>query len=237
MDGYFYRFFYGFISVLSLDGIFLILCGVVFFSGVLSTILGRYINAYTLKKRLWYVAVVVFSVLCCCSFCIIAQSGYALPFFISALSCLFFIPVAFVKPKNKDYVKARELAKFIDKNIYGDNTIKDVLDENVERLQDRDEFIANDHVFYDNDFKVKEQKEKKNKDLSTAKDFELDFQHVKNVISRLDYYELKDSDKRQVKELENALLSAERGAFDLDVKSRINEGLGALLKIMSKYGI
>jgi hypothetical protein len=77
----------------------------------------------------------------------------------------------------------------------------------------------------------KPQKEK------TASDYELDFQHVKSVINRLDYFGLKESDKKQVKELENALLLAEKGYFGQETKEKINDGLGALLKIMSKYGV
>ena len=206
---------------------------------VVNAVLGRYLNGYTVKKRLWYIAVATFSVLCLCGFCALARVGYVLPFFISAFSCLLFIPVAMAKPNNKDSVEAKELARFIDKNIYGNNTNKDgVSYDKKDCLQEENVFIEKEDAnLYDNEFSVRELNEKKRRDLTTAKDFELDFQHVKNVISRLDYYDLKDCDKRQVKELENALLLAERGDFNLDVKSRINEGLGALLKIMSKHGI
>ena len=66
--------------------------------------------------------------------------------------------------------------------------------------------------------------------------YNLDFTHVRNVISRLDYYGLSQNDRRQVHELESYLLSAERGSDDPTVKEKINDGLSALLKIMSKYG-
>lgn len=66
---------------------------------------------------------------------------------------------------------------------------------------------------------------------------ELDFTHVKSVISKLSYYGLSQSDKRQVQDLETALYQAEQGEEIPGLKSRINDGLGALLKIMSKYGI
>ena len=102
MDGYFYTFFNRILTILSLDGIFLILCGVVIISCVVNAVLGRYLNGYTVKKRLWYIAVATFSVLCLCGFCALARVGYVLPFFISAFSCLLFIPVAMAKPKNKD---------------------------------------------------------------------------------------------------------------------------------------
>ena len=66
---------------------------------------------------------------------------------------------------------------------------------------------------------------------------ELDFTHVKSVISKLSYYGLSPNDKRQVQDLESALYQAEQGECMPGLKSRINDGLGALLKIMSKYGI
>ena len=65
---------------------------------------------------------------------------------------------------------------------------------------------------------------------------ELNFSHVKNVISRLEYFNLTPTDLRQVRELELNLLQAERGERDDELRIKINTGLSALLKIMSKYG-
>ncbi len=66
---------------------------------------------------------------------------------------------------------------------------------------------------------------------------EIDFSHVKSVIERLEYYNLSQMEKKQVKELENALLIAEKSGEMQGVKQKINDGLGALLKIMSKHGV
>lgn len=65
---------------------------------------------------------------------------------------------------------------------------------------------------------------------------DLDYSHVKNVIARLDYFGLKESDRRQIHDLEANLSEAERGGNSPDLKDRINDGLSSLLKIMSKYG-
>lgn len=65
---------------------------------------------------------------------------------------------------------------------------------------------------------------------------ELDYSHVKNVIARLDYFGLKESDRRQIHDLEASLSEAERGGCSQGLKERINDGLSSLLKIMSKYG-
>lgn len=65
---------------------------------------------------------------------------------------------------------------------------------------------------------------------------EIDYTHVKNVIARLDYFGLKESDRRQIHDLEASLSEAERGVCNEELKGRINDGLSSLLKIMSKYG-
>lgn len=65
---------------------------------------------------------------------------------------------------------------------------------------------------------------------------ELDFSHVRNVIARLNYFGLSTQDKKTVKDLEMSVLEAERGDDSTALKQKINDGLGALLKIMSKYG-
>ncbi len=67
--------------------------------------------------------------------------------------------------------------------------------------------------------------------------FELDFQHVKLVIQKLEYYPLCASDKKLVRELEENICQAENEGFTHALKNKINDGLGALLKIMSKYGV
>ena len=65
---------------------------------------------------------------------------------------------------------------------------------------------------------------------------DLDFSHVRNVISRLDYFGLSQGDRKQVHDLESSLLEAERGTDDPKIKERINDGLSSLLKILSRYG-
>ena len=66
---------------------------------------------------------------------------------------------------------------------------------------------------------------------------EVDFTHVKDVIKKLERFNLSTTDLRQVRALESAIYNAENGALDFKTKESVNEGLGALLKIMSKYGV
>ena len=66
---------------------------------------------------------------------------------------------------------------------------------------------------------------------------EIDFSHVKTVLKKLEYYPLKEQDKKSAKELENAIKEAEENGLDQRLKQNINDGLGILLKLMSKYAI
>ena len=65
----------------------------------------------------------------------------------------------------------------------------------------------------------------------------IDFTHVKNILSRLEYYNLSPTDQKQVGELKASVYRAENFGVDKETKSKISDGLGALLKIMSKYGV
>ena len=66
---------------------------------------------------------------------------------------------------------------------------------------------------------------------------EIDFSHVKSVLKKLEYYPLKEQDKRSAKQLENAINQAQETGLDESLKQTINDGLGQLLKIMSKYAV
>lgn len=118
----------------------------------------------------------------------------------------------------------REFIKFIDGQIKRANTSDDTLNEG-EILPTRS------YNTIKRDAKAENQEEK-----ATFSDYELDFKHVRNVIERMESFPLSVSDRRQVSELENSILTAERGGFTRENKEKINDGLSALLKIMSKYG-
>ena len=65
----------------------------------------------------------------------------------------------------------------------------------------------------------------------------VDFTHVKNILSRLEFYNLSPTDQKQVGELKASMYRAENFGVDKETRSKINDGLGVLLKIMSKYGV
>lgn len=61
------------------------------------------------------------------------------------------------------------------------------------------------------------------------------YSHVKNVLERLNYYNLTPQEKRQIENLKEDLTLAETGNYNR--QSNVNEGLGVLLKIMAKYKV
>lgn len=176
-------------------------------------------NEYTFAKRVWLIVlvgginVVFLSVCLAFSF----QTSLFLLFF--GVSIIFISTTFFISPKKRVQKEQLScLAKLLDKKAQVENTLK----ENnlvLEKLQGDE--IPN---------YIKEEEKTQDKYC------DLDFEHVKNVIARLEYYPLSQTDKRQVNELEGYIRSAENGGMNEYYKSKINDGLGALLKLMSKYG-
>lgn len=217
MDGLIIQIAKNIALLLGQDGIFILFTSLITLTFIINLILSCCVCDYRLKKRLWQPLFSVFLVCVCVGLCSVAGYGNFLAYLIIGFSVLTFIPVLYVRVKSfKVTEKQRDLVKFIDRNI---------LDQNSTCIQDTYCINSCENLVGKEEIR------------SSASDFEVDFQHVKSVIARLDYFGLKESDKKQVKELENALAIAERGEFNQQVKLKINDGLGALLKIMSKYGI
>ncbi len=127
-----------------------------------------------------------------------------------AIICLLAIPIKCVGKKPKKQDESKEFIKFIDQKI---------------AEQDQKPIIN----------KIENEKpiEKENSETVDG----LNLSHVKNILNRLDYFDLSQADRRQVRELETAVFQAERHFDDLEIKEKLNDGLGALLKIMAKYGV
>ncbi len=198
--------------------VFFFCLALVFLSVLLNFILCICKSEYTSLKRAWEIIFVgginsVFLAVClACSF---GLSLFLLFFGVSLIliSTTFCISTK-RKPKKEELVN---LARLIDKSAK---------DQNLS-LQPT---IAVEKVLCEqNDCSDKNE-------IETNKSCELDFEHVKNVIARLEYYSLSQADRRQVSELEGYIRSAEKGGMSEYFKSKINDGLGALLKLMSKYG-
>jgi hypothetical protein len=214
-----YNFLYRVFSFVGAGWIFISACALVFFSFVLVLVLSLVKSEYALKKRAWFFVG-------SCAVCFIELSALvtlgeslALFYLTVGFSLALSLPVILVNERSSvDKKQSRELARYIDQQVK--NTVEE------------EPFIKS--------LKAEKQVDECLDCLSNneqAKNFEIDFQHVKNVISRMEFFGLNSNDKKTVKELENAIIQAENGKFDLEIKEQINEGLGALLKIMSKYGV
>lgn len=66
---------------------------------------------------------------------------------------------------------------------------------------------------------------------------EIDFTHVKNIIERISCFNLNTTDKRTVCDLMACVSEAESSGITPPLKGKINDYLGALLKIMSRYNV
>lgn len=208
-------------------GVFLISVAVIFILAVVAVLLAIFKSNFDLKKRSWFflcsLAVILFEY--ALSFYIENSQGFT--FFSAAVFLVFSIPV--ISIKKKDNAKAKELVRLLDQKILKANDMPKAFDEVEEPIDE-----------------VEEQKQVIKPNKSTAINLakkekvagaELDFTHVKNVMARLDYYGLSPSEKKLVENLKESIVAAENYKLDQNTKSKINDGLGALLKIMSKYGI
>ncbi len=168
---------------------------------------------YALKRRAWYF---IGSLSVLALELVFLSVGFELSFFYATLFVnLLFWTVVVLLPERKVKIKEnhRQLARFID--------------ESVDNLQAEQEEMEKSQPITP----IKEEPD------CVEQDFELDFKHVKTVIQKLEYYPLTASDKKVVRELEDSIYNAENIGFTREIKNKINDGLGALLKIMSKYGV
>lgn len=207
--------------------VFISAAGLVALAFIIELALALNLNGYGVKKRVRFFA--------CSAAAILVQSAssaysgeYAPLLIIAALSALLSGAVLTVPEKRKEITdKQRELVRFIDGSV-----------KRAEKENERDELPRR---------RVAPLTDEKGRGISALKPFgerpegkikpcDIDCEHVRAVLSRLDYYSLSAADKKTVGDLSSAIALAERGNVDSELKEKINDGLGALLKIMSKYG-
>ncbi len=160
------------------------------------------------------------------------------PLIFLAVCSVAFIPVKLSMPKPKFKKEQLDLARLIDggyKSRKTQNAQPVVIESPKNDLPESSESGQN----FVNERELIKPTERiiVSKKPDAPSEVDIDFTHVKNVIDRLDYFNLAPSDKRVVNELSANLRLAENGEFTPDIKGKINDGLGLLLKIMSKYGV
>ena len=223
MTDFIYDFFTRIFIALGVGGIFLISVALLTVAYIYLTVRAFLTVQYGIKRRIWFFFFALG--ICVVNFAFITASGSMLAILTVAIS-LFYVAGTFAVPKKEGKInrEQRELVRFIDEQIKSvvippKDVAKVPLDEPQREVVGA----------------IKETETPPN--IEDASKYSLDFQHVRSVISRLDAYGLSASDRKQVKDLETALSLAENGDFTPIIKSKINDGLGALLKIMSKYGV
>ena len=186
--------------------------------------LSIFIRNYGKAKRAWFLFIVGGVYFLQKALTIKSSNGQTLSYITLSLGALFYAIIFAVRVRAKKPTKEqKELARFIDKHLCKS-------DRERHPFNFRDVRVCNNYSSNPID-------EKEEFSLKQNDEYGVDFEHVKSVIDKLEYYGLSQSDKKQVQELEYSLKEAKEHGFSPLVKSKINDGLGALLKIMSKYGV
>lgn len=218
-------------------GVFILILSLIIFCTIGCLCLAIFKSGYSLKKRAWlffcYAGLLAFewwaeSVI---------EENYSYIFLtvsVSFILCalILLIPEKSIKIKREQ----RELARFLDSQV-----------KQINQPIVNEKYLIENKSQPSNCQDLLNKVEKKN-NISTIKaqisaeeptkiSEEIDFLNVKTILNKLNYYSISTQDKLIAKELENAIISAEKYGIDDNLKEKINDGLGALLKIMSKYAI
>lgn len=188
-------------------------------SWALCFMLSLFVSEYTYKKRLWIIP-------CHLGLIVLAwwsqinKNAYNFEFLclgISAFLCAFIFAI----PNKDNQIKSEHinLARIFNEQA-----------KNLENELDEDSLAQERTQIEVIKARPKEQPEIKSNQ-------ELDYSHVKKVLNKLEYYSITSQERKQTKELMQAVELAESQGQTAELKEKINEGLGALLKIMSKYAV
>ena len=209
-------------SQISLDLLVLVINAVIIFASVVCIILSIVKSRYGVKNRLWIVFFMV-GINLVQTWIELVVNGRIQHLFLTVGICVCLLSIILFLPQKHTRITEpqRNLARFISNSI----TEKKQLDALADDFPKESKVISSPII-------KTEPKSAPNNNKN-----EIEFSHVKSVLNKLEYYPLKEQDKKQAKELENAIYFAEQNGLSLDVKEKINDGLGALLKIMSKYAI
>lgn len=219
-----------FLMPIGSGGVFLCAVAVGLVGLIVNVFLSVFKVGYVKIKRLWYALMLIATTAICGGITVVC--GYSAGLFLVLIGVyVLFSTVVFYLPQKTFTKEQLDLARLMDLKAKAqgkeDNATTfqaDKENKNVQKLTIPPQTIEDN--FSDND------------DKTLIKDsFGLDFSHVKNVLKRLDYFTLSPTDKRQVRELETLMFKAENGEKTDEIKRELNDGLGALLKIMSKYGV
>lgn len=208
-------------SKISLDLILLIANSLIIVISLICLVISLVKRGYSVINRLWSVALTI-GIWFIQAWFELSILGCVKHLFLTiGISIFILSPILFLPEKSiKITTQQRDLARLISDSVKNQGEQKNM------------DFPPEKSVVFSSPIIKAEQKK-----TNDEKKSEIDFSHVKSVLNKLEYYPLKEQDKKQAKELENAILLAEQNGVNLSLKEKINDGLGALLKIMSKYAI
>ena len=226
-------------SWLTEEGLFAVCFCALTVAFLVNLILSLTLSGYGKKKRLWYYFSLPFVLLLQLTLTLGASGNFSLVVLNSAASLVYLFASLLLKDKKTATEDNRfSFARTLNERVKED--VPEVLDgeKMLNNYQSCKKVLRDEQVVDERELEpLRPSQVEELIKGKTAADYGLDFSHVKNVLSRLDYFSLSPADKRQVKELEATLVLAEQGDFSDVVKERVNDGLGSLLKIMSKYGV
>ena len=226
---------------LKLDNIktstFAIICnGLVAFLTMICIIICLIKKRYTILKRLWIVF--DFVGICIIEFWFeMKTDGHISYLILTVGSCFLGLSICMFLPTRQVKIsdEKRSLAQFLDRCANSQNS-QQCYKKSSLNYDDGGGYkpskVFSSPIISANNVEFKGQDKNINK-----KDEEIDFSHIKGILSRLEYYPLKEQDKKSASDLEKAILQAEENGLDKALKQNINEGLGALIKIMAKYSV
>ena len=208
-------------SKIPLDLIVLFANSLIVLASIICIVLIAVKRGYGILKRLWIVLFMV-GIISIQLWIEVSINGKIKHLFLTIGICICLLSIILFLPKKtiKITQPQRDLARLIN------NSVKRQEEQNL-----TNDFPKDSNVFCSPIIKAEPQK------TATNEKKEIDFSHVKRVLNKLEYYPLKEQDKKQAEQLENAIFTAEQNGITPDLKEKINDGLGALLKIMSKYAV
>ena len=214
-------------DILSAQKTFVLLLALVISGFVLNVLLIFLVNDYTRKNRVWFVFLSMASVLFQTAWCVYFKISAVYPIALAGVCNFLFIP-AFIPSGRRRKLKKeeRELARFLEQKIQQAKDVEVPIKENFSTespLQSQTPFTVDKIVA--------------KPILPPQIETPPDFSHVKSVLERLNYFPLSPNEKKQAKELEITVRRIESGENTPELKNRVNDGLGALLKIMAKHGV
>lgn len=214
-----------FVNGANLTITFFVLVGVIFIVGVVNLVFCALNLFNACKKRLWYLVLVFGVSLVLLSVIVLGVKG------VSSLK-LFAYPLALF---------GEGITLFSITLIFSGNTYTIKIKEEEKPKIDAIEFMKNNKVAERILQRINTTPEVPPATFSTLKENKntepCNFSHVKNVLKRMDYYNLSITDRKQVENLKLLVIKAETEELTDELQLELNEGLNGLLKIMSKYKV